>query len=114
MQNSGSLDDRDRFADPQGAASRYRAAATTAGQLEERGITLAGDESAEELAQIAEAVEAFEKALSRAGGDSYTNSPTSSQPDDPAMVLPTRSSGEPVGEYTRRIRSAAARLGEQG
>jgi hypothetical protein len=92
------------------AMTRQRVAETTAGQLEERGIPLTGDESEEELALLAEAVEAFERAVARRGGDSYTNSPRSSEPDDTALVLPKQSRDESTTEYARRIRNTAERL----
>jgi hypothetical protein len=92
------------------AVTRQRAAATTAGQIEERGIPLTGDESEEELALLAEAVERFERAVARRGGDSYTNSPRSSAPDDTELVLPKQSRDETTTEYARRIRNTAERL----
>ena len=44
------------------------------------------------------------------GGDTFTNAPDSSEPDNPAFVLPERSAREPVAAYVRRINEAAERL----
>jgi hypothetical protein len=44
------------------------------------------------------------------GGDTFTNAPDSSEPDNPAFVLPERRAREPVPAYVARIVEAAKRL----
>ncbi|MDQ2670626.1 MAG: hypothetical protein M3Y31_08350 [Gemmatimonadota bacterium] len=78
--------------------------------LRQRGILLTGDEQPGELADLQTAVERFDAAVRDLGGDSFTNSPLSSEPDDPALVVPERRRGEAVTEYIQRIDEAAAGL----
>jgi hypothetical protein len=44
------------------------------------------------------------------GGDTMTNAPQTSEPDNPAVVLPERKARESARDYTRRILQAAAEL----
>jgi hypothetical protein len=52
----------------------------------------------------------FESMVEARGGDTMTNSPDSSEPDNPAFVLPEREAREPAQHYTRRILEAAVKL----
>ena len=76
-------------------------------QLEKRGVLLFGSESDEELLDLLNAAERFDAARATAGGDSMTNTPESSPPDDPAFVIPLRRDDEPAAAYARRVRAAA-------
>lgn len=87
-----------------------RAAATVRGQLEERDVRLHDDDSPEQLADMLSAVETFEAAVRARGGDSYTNTPRSSDPDRDEFVIPTRGDDEAAPAYTRRIEAAADRI----
>jgi hypothetical protein len=87
-----------------------RAREHTADVLARRGVLLFGDESDDELAELWSAVDRFELVVELRGGDTMTNSPDSSEPDNPAFVLPERKTGEVARDYTRRILEAAARL----
>lgn len=78
--------------------------------LSQRGVLLFGDESDEELADLWSAVDRFEFMVEACGGDTFTNAPDSSEPDNPDFVLPERKQGEPVAAYVRRILEAADRL----
>ena len=100
-----------RDADPAADADRARVASNIAGQLTQRGVGLTGDESPDELVALLEAVDRFEAARRARGGDSFTNAPDSSDPDDPDLVLPQRQPDEDAESYASRIRAAAARLG---
>src|SRR5688500_12046233 len=64
-------------------AERERVAENVAGQLRQRGADVRGDESEDELANLLTAVQRFERARSERGGDSFTNTPESTRPDDP-------------------------------
>jgi hypothetical protein len=55
-------------------------------------------------------VDRFESVVEARGGDTLTNAPDSSEPDNPAFVLPERRAREPVPEYVARIVEAANRL----
>lgn len=87
-----------------------RANSTIVGMLATRGITVDSSTSGDDLAYLLDAVELFEEAVARAGGDSMTNAHDSSEPDDPRFVLPTRRDAESVREYALRLRAAASRL----
>jgi hypothetical protein len=91
-------------------AERERAAATIAGQLEERGIRLNGTEDGEQLATLQSAVELFESTVAALGGDSMVNAPDSNEPENQAFVLPVRRDDEGPEDYAERIRRAADRL----
>ena len=78
--------------------------------LGQRGVLLFGDETDDELADLWSAVDRFESVVEARGGDTLTNAPDSSEPDNPAFVLPERQAREPVAEYVRRIQQAAAGL----
>ena len=78
--------------------------------LGQRGVLLLGDETDDELADLWSAVDRFESVVEARGGDTLTNAPDSSEPDNPAFVLPERRAREPVAEYVRRIQEAAAGL----
>ena len=88
-----------------------RANSTIVGMLATRGISVDAATSGDDLAYLLDAVELFEEAVARAGGDSMTKALDSSEPDDPRFVLPTRRDGERVRDYALRLRSAASRLG---
>jgi hypothetical protein len=86
------------------------AAETIRGQLLERDVLLAGDETAEQLADLLTAVQRFERAVAVLGGDSMTNALDSNDVDDPDFVLPRRRDDEDVAHYTARVSAAASRL----
>src|SRR5829696_3227859 len=92
-----------RAGDRASEAEARRARENTIGQLSERNVLVFGDESNDDLADLLSAVELFEKKRFALGGDSFTNQPASSQPDDPEMVIPPRNDREPARSYIRRI-----------
>ena len=104
------MDARDHAADAAQPSDIERATAQTRGNLYQRGVRLFGDERADDLAEIADAVDAFELHRAARGGDSFTNAPDSESPDDPAMVLPARADGEAAADYARRVREAGERI----
>lgn len=89
---------------------RAHAAAMAYAQLRQRSVNVTGDEPAEELAQLLEAVERFELAVSSVGGDRMTNAPDSTDPDDRRLVLPPRCDGESAAGYASRVSDAAAHI----
>jgi hypothetical protein len=84
-------------------------------RLARRGVRLAGDETSEHLVDALDAVERFERAVERRGGDLMVDEPTHGArvplaPDDPAFVLPARAEGEALDVLVRRIMDATTRI----
>ncbi len=100
--------------DPGAQTDLQRATMHSIDTLRQRGIRLAGEETPDELADLQTAVERFDAAVRDLGGDSFTNSPLSSEPDDPELVIPERRRGEPAAGYIRRIAEATTRLRSRG
>ena len=95
---------------PHRREEQQRAAAHTRDILVQRGIRVADGDDPEALAGILEAVERFEGVVRARGGDSFLNSPRSSEPENPDWVVPTREQGESAADYVGRIEGAATRL----
>ncbi len=87
-----------------------RAMRQVGSQLEQRGVSVHDEDDGEAQAVMLEAVEAFEAAVRRCGGDSFTNTLDSSRPDRPDFVLPPRGDDERADTYARRVQAAAAAL----
>jgi len=100
----------DSALNPHRAEQQARAREHNLDVLGQRGVLLFGGETDDELADLWSAVDRFESVVEARGGDTLTNAPDSSEPENPEFVLPERRSREPVAEYVRRIRDAAARL----
>lgn len=111
MTESGWNDPAEDAANPRRAEERSAVRRELAGRLAERGVELSGDESDEQVVRLVEAVEDFERAVARAGGDSMVNDAQSSSPDDPRLVIPARRGDEPLEGYVERLHAAAASLG---
>jgi hypothetical protein len=84
-------------------------------RLGRRGVRLSGRETGEQLVDLLDAVERFEMAVQRAGGDLLVDEPlpgalTPIRPDDPAFVLPVRVGSESVADFTERVVEATARV----
>ena len=93
-----------------------RATRQVRSQLEQRGVRVfdADADDAEGEARMLEAVEAFEAAVRREGGDSYTNVPQSSRPDRAEFVIPTRGDDERADTYAQRVLAAASSIARSG
>jgi hypothetical protein len=88
---------------------RARVGVDIAARLGDRGVTLTGSESSDELVTLLESVEAFERAVQAKGGDLMVDEPPDTaniQPDDVDFALPQRTADETVAHYMRRIREA--------
>lgn len=80
-----------------------------AGRLRARGIDVLDSDSPEDVVQMLEALEGFERAVEAAGGDLMMDEPPSNQrgePDDPHFLLPKRSHGESGADYIQRLTAA--------
>ncbi|HET7468992.1 MAG TPA: hypothetical protein VFJ81_04920 [Gemmatimonadales bacterium] len=100
----------DAALNPHRAEDQARAREHNLDVLGQRGVLLLGNETDDELADLWSAVDRFESVVEARGGDTFTNAPDSSEPDNPAFVLPERRAREPVPEYVARIQEAANRL----
>lgn len=90
---------------------RARIGMDIAARLGDRGVTLTGNESSDELVTLLETVEAFERAVQAKGGDLMVDEAPDAanpQPDDVHFALPQRTDDENVARYVRRIREATA------
>jgi hypothetical protein len=83
-----------------------------ADRLRHRGVRLTGQEKAEELADLMDAVERFEGVVEEGGGDLMMDEPTKPgarvSPDQPDFVLPQRRDNESVAQLITRIAEAGA------
>ena len=105
------FEERQHALNPHRDEDRAHATDMAYAQLRQRGVMVTGEEGAEDLASLLEAVERFEAAVSALGGDRMTNAPDSAQPDDPRLVPPSRNDDESVRDYTRRVERATEELG---
>jgi hypothetical protein len=80
-------------------------------RLDQKGVHLAAKGSDADLADLLSAIDDFENAVEKAGGDLMLDSPDSSEPERPEWVLPHPHDGESVATYTKRVNSATERLG---
>lgn len=81
-------------------------------RLDQKGVQLAATGTDAELADLLSAIDAFEAAVEKAGGDLMVDSPDSSEPERPEFVLPHPHDDESVATYTRRVNTATRRLGD--
>jgi hypothetical protein len=100
----------DEALNPHRSEEQLRAQQHVAELLARRGVLLSGDETGRELADLWSAVDQFESIVEARGGDTMTNTPDSSQPDNPLFVFPERRARESAADYTTRILEAAAAL----
>lgn len=100
------------------ADDRQRIGEEIASRLRRIGVKLTGSESSDELADLEEAVESFERAVERAGGDLMVDEPVANgkpiAPDNASFVLPARKAAEPVAAYIKHIHEAATQVRHRG
>ena len=93
--------------DPDRREEIHRVMLETADRLRQRGVSLTGRESGDELVGLLDAVEEYELAVERRGGDLMMDeSPEGEipQPDDVHFALPRRQERESVSDYLVRIK----------
>ncbi len=84
-----------------------------ADRLRGRGITVHASDSADDLASLMEAVEAFESAVESKGGDLMVDEAPAgkkTQPDNAGFALPARKTNEAADTYISHIESATTRV----
>jgi broad specificity phosphatase PhoE len=92
---------------------QQRVADQVADRLRKRGVFVHPRDSAEDVATLLEAVEAFEAAVEKNGGDLMVDEPPvgqSAEPDNPEFVLPERHNGESAMAFASRIEAMSAKL----
>ena len=93
--------------DPHRREEIHRVMLGTADRLRQRGVSLTGRESSDELVSLLDAVEEFELAVERRGGDLMMDEAPEGktpQPDDVHFGLPRRGERESAPDYLIRIK----------
>ncbi len=81
-------------------------------RLHQKGVSIEGNARDDSLADLLSAIDEFEAAVVKAGGDLYVDSLDSSEPERPEWVLPRMRERESVEDYIGRVEKAAERAGE--
>jgi hypothetical protein len=92
--------------DPTERDEIHRVMLETADRLRQRGVSLTGRESDDELVRLLDAVEEYELAVERRGGDLMMDEAPEGetpQPDDVHFALPRRRERESASDYLVRI-----------
>ena len=79
-------------------------------RLDQKAVHLRAQGTDAELADLLSAIDAFEAAVEKAGGDTMVDSPDSSEPESPDFVLPHPHDDESVATYIRRVNTATSQL----
>ena len=101
---------RNEMLDPHRREERNSAATEIAGRLLQKGIDVSDAEDSATLADLLSAVERFESAVENRGGDLMINTPSSTDPQNPDFVVPSRMADEALEAYISRIDAATAAL----
>jgi hypothetical protein len=109
-----SFEARQRALDPHRLEEQRRAREETEDRLRDRGIALYSRDGDEEAADLLDVIQRFETVVESHGGDLLVNRIGSSEPQDPAFVLPIRGSEESIAEYRLRVEAAIDSLGSRG
>lgn len=103
-------EEHQRILDPHRDEEQRRVRVETESRLDSRGIEVRPEDPDEAVADLLDAIERFENAVERRGGDLMVNRIGSSEPQDPAFVPPVRDPGEDIAAYIRQIEAATSRL----
>lgn len=106
-----SSEQRSEMLDPHRREERDGAATEITGRLFQKGIDVSDAEDPSTLADLLSAVERFESAVENRGGDLMVNTPTSTDPQNPDFVVPSRKADETLDAYISRIDEATSALG---
>jgi len=105
-----SYEEHERTLEPHRVEEQRNARQEAIDRLRDRGIPVYTGDSDDAVADILEAVEAFERAVEALGGDLMVNRIGASEPQDPAFVPPVRERDESARQYRDRILAAATGL----
>ena len=103
-------EEQQRALDPHRPEEQRRAREEAEDRLRDRGIEVHQRDRDEEVADLLDSVERFEVVVESHGGDLLVDRIGSSEPDDPAFVLPVRDLEESVTDYRLRVEAATDRL----
>lgn len=103
-------EEHQRILDPHRAEEQRRVRMESESRLASRGIEVLPGDPDEGVADLLDAIERFENAVERRGGDLMVNRIGSPEPQDPAFVPPVRAPGEDIVAYTRRVEAATGHL----
>jgi hypothetical protein len=93
-----------------GEAEERAVEADVSARLCKRGVEVSAADSAGDLADLLSAVERFEAAVERHGGDLMVDDLRSAEPDDRHFVAPRRGAKESARAYIGRVDQATANL----
>jgi hypothetical protein len=93
-----------------GENERQAAAREANDRLRSHGVEVTASDTPDDLTELLEAVEGFERTVESHGGDLMVDDLKSSQPDDAHFVLPRRKASEKARAYILRIQEATTRL----
>lgn len=106
-------DQPDDSGDQSRREERADVSAEVAARLNARGVALTGHETSEQLVELLDAVERFEHAVERHGGDLMVDEGprgTTREPDDVHFVLPRREANESITSYRQRVEKQTRNL----
>jgi hypothetical protein len=103
-------EEQQRALDPHRLEEQRRAREEAEDRLRDRGIQVHPRDGDEEVGDLLDSVERFETVVESRGGDLLVDRIGSSEPDDPAFVLPPRDLDESVTDYRLRVEAATDRL----
>lgn len=92
-----------------------RVAQELTSRLRARGIAVYDSDSPDDVVQLFESVEEFERAVESRGGDLMVDEPPTGgagRPDDPHFLLPTRAADESVANYLKRLGAATGAVSQ--
>jgi hypothetical protein len=107
---SDSYEKQQRALDPHRLEEQRRAREESEDRLRDRGVQVYPRDGDEEVGDLLDSIERFEAAVESHGGDLLVDRIGSSEPDDPAFVLPIRDLDESVTDYRLRVEAATDRL----
>ena len=105
-----SFEEQQRALDPHRLEEQRRAREESEDRLRDRGIHVYPRDDDEAVGDLLDTVERFEAVVESRGGDLLVDRIGSSEPDDPAFVLPLRDLDESLSDYRLRVEGATDRL----
>ncbi|HJU73884.1 MAG TPA: hypothetical protein VJ717_09065 [Gemmatimonadaceae bacterium] len=107
---SESYEEHERMLEPHRVEEQHNARREAIDRLRDRGIEVPPSDSDQEIADLLETIEQFERAVEALGGDLMVNRIGADEPQDPAFVLPERRPNEIAREYAGRVQQATVDL----
>ena len=105
-----SYEEHERTLEPHRVEEQRNARQEAEDRLRDRGIPIFPSDSDDSIADLLDAIERFESTVEALGGDLHINRIGSSEPQDPAFVLPERRADESAYDYRASVMAAASAL----